>query len=135
MKKDIKFLRVEGVSIAITRETIANEKEFDWNVHLINNNDFALTNVIINSRGYGTKDGEEQKTSILRHLIENVDAKSTAQIEKIDPSVFHLTNQYWISYYIEREIYDKKFIFVPDTIIEANLTFIPELNKEGILHN
>lgn len=133
MKKDIDFRKVEGVAVAVAREQVA-ENEYDWSVHLINNNEFPLSNVLVNSKGYGVKDGEEQKTSVLRQLIEHVDANSTSKIERIDPSVFHLTNQYWISYYIEREIFDKKFIFVPETIIEDNLSFIPQLELEGILH-
>lgn len=133
MKKDIDFGKVEGVAVAVVREQVA-ENEYEWSVHLINNNEFSLSNVLVNSKGYGVKDGEEQKTSVLRQLIEHVDANSSAKIERIDPSVFHLTNQYWISYYIEREIFDKKFIFVPETIIEDNLSFIPQLELDGILH-
>jgi hypothetical protein len=56
------------------------------------------------------------------------------KIELIDPSVFHLNNEYWISYFIGSQIYDKKFIFVPETIIEQNLVQIPQLGLKGILH-
>lgn len=133
MKKDIPFLPVEGVSIAITRHTDEINNPV-WEVHLINNNNFNLHNILVASKGYGTKNGEEQKTSILRHHIPQLEAKSTALIEPIDPAVFHLYNEYWLSYFVDTQIFDKKFIFVPDTIIEENLVFIPMLNQEGILH-
>ena len=62
-------------------------------------------------------------------------AHSTALVEPIDPAVFHLNNEYWVSYYIGTQIYDKRFIFVPDTICEENLSFIPELELKGVLHS
>jgi len=56
-------------------------------------------------------------------------------IEPIDAKVLHLNNEYWVSYYIGPQIYDKRFVFVPDTICEENLVFIQELEKEGVLHS
>ena len=50
------------------------------------------------------------------------------------PDVFHLNNEYWVSYFIGKQIFDKKFIFVPDSIIEKNIVTIPALGLEGILH-
>ena len=87
------------------------------------------------SKGYGEKEGEQQKTSTLRHFLETVSAHTSALIEPIEPSVFHLNNEYWVSYFIGDKIYDKRFVFVPDSIGEANLTFIKEIGKEGVLHS
>jgi hypothetical protein len=56
-------------------------------------------------------------------------------IEPIDPAVFHLNNEYWVSYYVGRQIFDKRFVFVPDTICEGNISFIKELEMEGVLHS
>lgn len=134
MKKDIQIPTVQNVTLAIVREkNILNQDE--WKVYLINNNSFAIANTLVASQGYGEKDGEQQRTSTLRHFLETVEAKSTALIEPIDPNVFHLNNEYWVSYYVGDQIYDKRFVFVPDTICEANLTFIKELELEGVLHS
>jgi hypothetical protein len=136
MKKDIEFPQVEGVQLAITRErNMLNE--FEWEVYLLNHNDFPLNNILITSKGYGVspEKGEHQKTSILRHMIPFLDAKEFAKIEPIHPSVFHLCNEYWVSYYIGNKIYDKKFIFMPDSIIEPNLSRIQMLQKDGVLHS
>ncbi|MEM6362182.1 MAG: hypothetical protein AAF731_18985, partial [Bacteroidota bacterium] len=81
------------------------------------------------------QNGETQNTSILRHFLETVGAKITAQIELIQPEVFHLNNEYWVSYYIDGQLYDKRFTFVPDSISEDNLTYIKELRTKGILHS
>jgi hypothetical protein len=129
MIKDINIPEVKNVTLAVARTGS------EWTVYLINNNDEPLENTLVASKGYGEKDGEKQNTSILRHFLETVQPRSTALIEPIDPAVFHLNNEYWVSYYIGTQIYDKRFIFVPDTICEANLTFIEELGMEGILHS
>src|SRR4051812_18360925 len=134
MKKDIKFLPVENVAIAIAKQK--NEINEDiWNVYLINKNDFALENVFVNSKGYGTFKGEEQQTSVLRHHFERIETNEFILVEPIDPGVFHLNNEYWISYFVGGQIYDKKFIFLQESIVESNLILIPELNMKGILHH
>ncbi|MEM7107429.1 MAG: hypothetical protein AAF519_04320 [Bacteroidota bacterium] len=134
MKQDIKKPEVKDVTVAIAKNT--NEQgEVEWIVYLINNNEVNLENTLVASKGYGEQNGEVQKTSTLRHFLETVEAKTTAQIELIQSDVFHLNNEYWVSYYIDGQIYDKRFTFVPDSISEENLTFIKELNTKGILHS
>lgn len=134
MKKDIDFGTVEGISVAVA--TTPNESGDDaWYVYLINNNPHPIENVLVASKGYGTIDGQEVKTSVLRHMFEYIDAKSFVQIEPIDPAIFHINNEYWVSYYIERQIFDKKFIFVPDSITQDNLIEISMLNMQGVLHS
>lgn len=129
MKKDIDFSPVKDVHIVV-----ANTND-GWRVFLINRKKEKLENVMITSRGYGETKSEKQQTSILRHLLPFVEPGMYALIEPIDPSVFHLNNEYWVSYYINGQVYDKKFIFVPDSIVEENLTFIKELDMKGILHD
>jgi hypothetical protein len=134
MKKDIIFPKVEGVSVAIARKKNDISTDFDWHVYLINKNPFPITGVLITSKGYGFNGEEQQRTSTLHQLIMEIGSNSHAVIERIDPSVFHLTSEYWVSYYVDGDIYDKRFIFVPDSIIEENLRPIGELDLEGILH-
>lgn len=134
MKKDIDIPEVKNVTIAVVREKTILET-YEWKVYLINNNDVPLENTLVSSTGYGEKDGVQQKTSTLRHFLETVPAKSSALIEPINENVFHLNNEYWVSYYIGKQIFDKKFVFVPDAIQEENLTYIKELDKIGVLHS
>lgn len=134
MIKDIDVPEVKNVTLAIAKQENIGEHD-EWKVYLINNNDVPLENTLVASKGYGIKDGEQQKTSTLRHFLETVPASSVALIEPIDPAVFHLNNEYWVSYYIGKQIFDKRFVFVPDTIKEENLTFIKELEMQGVLHS
>ncbi len=134
MKQDIHIPEVKNVTVAVVRERDLLNKE-EWKVYLLNKNDHPIENTLVSSKGYGEKNGEAQRTSILRHFLQTVPAHDAVIIETIDPAVFHLTNEYWVSYYIGNQIYDRRFVFVPDTICEANLRLIPELEKEGVLHS
>ncbi len=134
MKKDIKEPKVKNVTVAVAKKT--NELNVDeWSVYIINKNDFEIENTLVTSKGYGETTGEIQKTSTLRHYLETVEAKSAALIEPINEDIFHLNNEYWVSYYVGSKIFDKKFIFLPESIKEENLTYIKELNTKGILHS
>ncbi|HEY5692280.1 MAG TPA: hypothetical protein VIS49_12540 [Cyclobacteriaceae bacterium] len=132
MINDIEFPEVKNVTLAVIKD---EDDGSPWKVYLINKNQFPIENTLVSSKGYGTKEGEQQKTSVLRHFLETVPSNQSALIEPIDPGIFHLNNEYWVSYYVGNSIYDKRFLFVPDTICEDNLTFIKELNKQGILHS
>ncbi len=132
--RDIEIPEVKNVTLAVVRKKQTGEQD-TWIVYLINNNAFPIENTLVASKGYGLKDGEEQRTSVLRHYLETVPPRSAALVEPIDPAVFHLTNEYWVSYYIGPTIYDKRFVFVPDSIREDNIMFIKEIDMEGILHS
>lgn len=128
MKRDIDFPKVEGVQVAVVR------KEDGWYVYLINKNTFIIENVLVTSRGYGIVEQERRETSVLRHRLGNVVSEASILIEPIDPQVFILNNEYWVSYYVGSQIFDKKFVFIQGSIIEENFTSIPELQLKGVLH-
>lgn len=132
MKKDINFHPVTGVKLAIAKEMVDGIEE--WSVYIINLNLIELNTVMITSKGYGKIDGEEKKTSILRHMIQELGSESVAKVEQIDPAVFVLNNEFWVSYYILDQIFDKKFIFTEGSMDPSNVRMIPELGLEGVLH-
>jgi hypothetical protein len=134
VKKDIEIQEVKNVTLAVVREkNVLNVNE--WKVYLINNNDTDLENTLVASKGYGEKEGEKQMTSVLRHFLETVPAHGYAVVEPLDESVFHLNNEYWVSYYIGSQIFDKRFVFVPDSICDDNVISIKELGMVGVLHS
>lgn len=133
MKKDIDFSPVTGVKLAIAKEETATGTE--WAVYIINLNLIELNTVMITSKGYGVLDGEKRQTSTLRHMIQELGAQSVAKVEPIDPAVFTLTNEFWVSYYILDQIFDKKFIFTPGSFDPVNFRMISELGLEGVLHS
>lgn len=132
MKKDLPENIVEDISIAVVLENETPGGK-SWNVYLVNLKDEIIETVLVSSKGYGQKDGKDVKTSVLRHSIGNLYPKDYALIEAIDEQVFGLTNEYWLSYYIKGNIYDKKFIFLPESIVESNLIRVPVVNKPGVM--
>jgi hypothetical protein len=134
MKKDLPDNAVVDIAIAVVLLSETPEVK-NWTVYVVNMKDLQIDNVIISSKGYGEKDGKAVKTSVLRHFIGDLKAKSYAGVEAIDTEVFGLTNEYWLSYYINGTIYDKKFIFLPESIVDENLIRIPIVNKPGVMIN
>ena len=132
MKADLPNNIVEDVAIAVVLMSETPEVK-NWKVYIINLKNEAITNILITSKGYGEKEGKQVKTSLLRHSIGDLTAQSYAGVEAIDTQVFGLTNEYWLSYYIDKEIFDKKFIFLPESIVEGNMIRIPILNKPGVM--
>jgi len=132
MIKDLPENIVEDIAIAVALEKESAETKL-WYVYLINLKKEAIENVLITSKGYGEKDGEPVKTSILRHMFPVVPSDSSVLIEPIDEQTFGLNNEYWLSYYIGTQIFDKKFIFLPESIVEMNFIRLPVVNKLGVM--
>ena len=142
MKQDILIPPVEGVSIAIAPDdpTLAAaataEALVPWGAWLLNHNDYPLRTVLIVSEGYGEHDGRPVTTSKLRYFFEEVGPQQAVRVELIDPALFHLTNQFWVSYYHGPQLHDKKYVFVPGSLESANLTPIALLEgRAGVLHS
>lgn len=132
MKKDLPENKVEDVAMAIVLMGETPEYK-SWTVYLINLKNEPITNVLISSKGYGEKNGKAVKTSLLRHFLGDMQPQSFSGVEAIDTEVFGLTNEYWLSYYVGGTIYDKKFIFLPESIVDENLMKIPLVNKPGVM--
>jgi hypothetical protein len=136
MLKDIPQLKVNDVALAVVPSqeyASITDAETSWKVFIINLKQELLTGVLVSSKGYGMVEGEQVKTSVLRHFYEEIPPQSYALIEPIDQSVFKLHNEYWVSFYINKTIYDKKFLFVPGSIAKQNYSKIPIINKSGIM--
>jgi hypothetical protein len=132
MKKDIFYPEVTDIAVCVVKEQ--NElSEFIWNVYLVNFKGEDIENVFISSKGYGEIKGNEVKTSLLRHFIGNIPALTFSKVEPIIEDVFSLTNEFWVSFYLNDILFDKKFIFLPETIKEDYLIQIPILFKKGVM--
>ena len=132
MKKDINFHPVTGVKLAIAKEE--NNGIEEWGVYIINQNLIELNTLMITSKGYGSIAGKKKETSVLRHLIQELGAQCTAKVEPIEPDLFALNNEFWVSYFILDQVFDKKFVFVKGSMNKENISFIPEINLYGVLH-
>ena len=133
MKKDINIPVVKNISVAVVKEK--NELNEDvWNVYLINLSKKTLEQVLVSSKGYITDTkGNETKTPVLRHSLGNLETNSHVLIEPIMPDVFKLHNEYWLSYFQDEQMFDKKYIFLAETISENNFIEIPIIGKKGVM--
>lgn len=132
MLKDIPKLIVEKIVVAIVQENDEADNLI-WNVYLINLYDKEIYGVLVSSKGYGKFEGREVKTSVLRHLIGTVEPQEYAKIEPLMEDLIGLSNEYWVSFYKDKQMYDKKYVFLPESIRDENLTLIPVLNKKGVM--
>jgi hypothetical protein len=131
MNKDIPDIEVKNVTVVVKPE---KEGEH-WSVHLVNANDFPIKDILVASTGYAEKSSNQEKTSTIRQFFDELAGKDSVQIELIDPQVFHLFNEYGVTYYIDKEIYFKKYVFVPDSIVRDNLRHNQVMDTEVVEHS
>lgn len=129
MKKDIDIPKVEGVYVAVVQEYNDIYKTDDWNVYLINENDIDLEMILVVSRGYDA----ERETSVMRHKLDKLPAKSYAKVEWMQEDVFVLNNEFRVTFLEGNKMYDKKYLFRKNTINTKAFQPIPLMNTKGIL--
>jgi hypothetical protein len=134
MKEELLGPKVENVGVAVI-QSINEEKEKEYTVYLISLRDDIMEGIIVASTGYGenTVTGEKIKTSTLRHGIEVLLPNEIAKIEPIMPDVFGLSNEYWVSFWVEDVLYDKRFVFPAESLIEENFKFLDAFKRKGVL--
>lgn len=134
MREELKGPKVENVAVAIVKDRGEDDAPI-YNAYLLNLRDDIMEGIIITSTGYGenVETGERVKTSTLRHCIELMLPNEAAKIEPVMEDIFGLTNEYWVSFWVNEQMFDKKFIFLPETITEKNMKTIPVLGSKGII--
>jgi len=131
--KDIPNRKVEDIALAAIPTPNEETGDDEWYIYLINKKDTPLENVLVSSKGYGEVNDNKVETSQLRHHVEVIPAMGFAKIEPIMPELFAISNQYWVSFYIGKEIFDKKYVFVAESIQPSNFTEVPLIGKKGVL--
>ncbi|MBA3648440.1 MAG: hypothetical protein H0W62_07810 [Chitinophagales bacterium] len=132
MKKDIPFERVEDVAMAVVPETSEVGVE-EWIVYLVNLKKSPIDGVLISSKGYGNIDGKNVKTSTLRQFFEKIAAEDYVKVEWIDERLFGINNEFWVSFWYQGILFDKRYVFVTESIIKNNFTEIPLIGKRGVM--
>jgi len=131
LKKDLNIPKVEGVGIAIAEEEIKGDTVL--RAYLVNFNKFELKNVLISTKGYGLVNEVKKTTSKFSHFLGDINPMDAQAFETISDEVIGLNNEFFLTYYIDGQIYDKKYIFLPESISKSNFIEISVLNKKGVL--
>jgi hypothetical protein len=119
MKEDIIIPKVEDMAVAI----VPGDDPEVWDVYLVNLKKDPIINVLVNSTGYGELNGEQVKTTTLRYYFEEIPGETAVKI----------ANEYWVSFVYNQLMYDKKYVFVSDSITRDNLSSVPFLRKKGVM--
>ena len=62
-----------------------------------------------------------------------MEAFSSQFIELMTDEVLGINNEFFVTYYVDKLIYDKKYVFLPEVVTESNFIHIKVLDKEGVL--
>jgi hypothetical protein len=134
MREELQSPKVEGVAFAVVQQ-LNEEDEKMYYVYLLNLREDIMEGIIVTSQGYGNNvsTGEMTRTSKLRHSLEVLLPNEAAKIEPIMEEVFGLSNEFWISFWVEDVLYDKKFVFVAESISEENMKILPIIGERGVM--
>ena len=129
MKKDIEIPIAKNVHVAIVHEWNDEFLEKNWNAYIINDRDSKIEAVIAVSNGY---EGE-RKTSTMRHGLGDIPAKSFRKIEILQEDILAFNNEFFVTFFADDKLYEKRFLFEKYSISESNLGPIPVMELEGVL--
>lgn len=129
MKKDIKIPKVEQLYLAISQEYNDAFKSNDHYAYLINKKDTDLEMVLIVSKGID----KDKETSVMRHKIEYLPARSFAKVELMLEDILSLNNHFKVTFFEDNRMFEKEFILKKNSFKEGALRQIEILNKRGIL--
>tara|TARA_R110000796_G_scaffold10530_3_gene34907 strand:- start:53543 stop:53944 length:402 start_codon:yes stop_codon:yes gene_type:complete len=131
LKKDIEIPIAKNVHVAIIHEWNDEFLEKNWNAYLINDRDSKIEAVIAVSNGY---EGD-RKTSTMRHGLGDIPAKSFRKIEILQEDILAFNNEFFVTFFADDKLYEKRFLFEKYSISESNLGPVPVMELEGIMPN
>ncbi|SRR5690554_2054747 len=129
MREDIEIPVARDVYIAAVKEWDEEFGSEQWNVYLISAREDVISTVLIMSRGRS----DSQKTSTLRHNLGDVPPNSSVKIEFIPTEVLDFTNEYLVTFFAENKIFERTYLFAPQSISENKRTPIPIIETDGVL--
>ena len=133
MREELLGPKVEGISLALVELTIEGA-EPEYVVYMLSSREDIIEGIIVTSTGYGLDaTGKEIRTSTLRKGIEVMLPNEAARIEPLMPDLFGLNNEFWVSFWADDVMYDKRFVFEANTIDPKKFVAIPQLKAKGII--
>lgn len=129
MKKNIEIPISRDVHVAIIHEWNDEFLSKDWNAYIINGRNAPIDMVLVVSKGFEA----DRKTSTMRHSIGSVGPKSFKKIELVQEDVLALNNEFFVTFFAEDQLYERRFIFPKNSVKQSAITCIPIVEKDGIL--
>lgn len=132
MKKDTPRKIAQDIALAIVRDENELKREV-WNVYLLNLKETEIDTILISTRGYGIIEGNNIVRQPKTLSIQQMHPKSYSIIEPIPFSFLSFKNEYWVTFFENGELFEKKYIFLPNSIVNDNFTNVPLLKKVGVM--
>ncbi|GGW24953.1 hypothetical protein [Arenibacter certesii] len=129
MKKDIEIPVSKKVYVAVVHEWNEEFLVKNWNAYIINDRETSIEAVIAVSTGY---EGDH-KTSTMRHGLGDIPAKAIKKIEMLQEGILAFNNEFFVTYFADNKLYEKRFVFEKNTIKENNFTSLPVMEVDGVL--
>ncbi len=125
--------KVEDLAMAVVPDGDDKSENPGWIVYLVNLKNDPIDGVIVASMGYGNLEGKQVKTSTLRQFFERINGNAFVKVELIEKKLIALNNEFWVSFWYKGKMFDKRYVFVTDSITSENLTEVPVLQKRGVM--
>lgn len=129
MKKDIEISVAKDVHVAIIHELNDEFLSKDWNAYIINGRSTPIEMVLVVSKGF---EGD-RKTATMRYSIGSVGAKSSKRIETIQEEVLALNNEFFVTFFVEDKLYERRFVFPKNSVKQSAVKPVPIIKRDGIL--
>ncbi|MFT5736147.1 MAG: hypothetical protein ACJAU2_000296 [Maribacter sp.] len=129
MKKDIEIPIAKDVHVVLIHEWNEEFLSKDWNAYVLNDTDSPIEMVMAVSKGFD----DERKTSTIRHALGVIASKSFEKIEGVQEDVLALNNEFFVTYYADNKLYEKRFLFALGSVTVDALKTIPLIEKDGIM--
>ena len=129
MKKDIEIPIAKNIHVAMVHEWNDEFLEKNWNAYIINNRETDIELAIVVSKGYES----DRKTSTMRHGLGDIPAKSYRKIEMIQEELIAFNNEFFVTFFADNKLYEKRFLFIKNSINASNLVSLPVMGIEGVL--
>lgn len=133
MLKDIKFFVGYDVGLGITPEDKGLPSEW-WRVHIINlNREKKLLWVLVSAKAEGFLNESYKRTGTLRYCIECLHPATYVKLDTITPQVKMLNNEYFISYWKDDTLYERKLV-IPAGFLCSDMMVsrIPVMECSGV---
>lgn len=133
MHKDLIFPEIKNVYVVAVKEWNDDFGANIWVAYLVNHQEEEIDNIMVVTKASGTLQGEMRKTSLLRHAYPLLGAFSATKIELIPPDLEALDNEFMVTFFQGKTLYDKKYFITKAQFAESNLQRLPVLEKNGII--
>ena len=132
MRSDIVVPKADHLHMAAFQEWNEELDAQVWYVYLVNPTEMTFEQLLVVSKAFGIKNKEQVTTSRLRHGYAQLPPKTAIRVEMLTEEVLPLQNEFMLTYFYENTLYDRTFVFKPNSINVKATRTIEVIEKMGV---